>query len=52
MVLKIEVSRGDIKRHDYITDELLSSMETKEEIRKYFGLMVEQLLEIVDRSPC
>ena len=49
MMMKIEVSRGEIKRHDHISDEQLRIMNIKE-TREYFGLMVEGLLEQIDRS--
>ena len=49
MIMKIEVSRGEIKRHDYVSDEQLRIMNIKE-TREYFGLIAEGLLEQVDRS--
>jgi len=50
MKIKIEVSREGIKRNDYISDVHMNSL-SREELINYFGLIVEGLLEIVDRTP-
>ncbi len=48
--IKIEVSRGNIKKHDFVTDMMISSLGTKKEVRKYIGLIAELLLEKINRS--